>query len=46
MASKVIVIMLLMMGLCGAVFAAEAPGEAASAAEAAKEELQLNLKIF
>ncbi|MBL7187484.1 MAG: ammonium transporter [Phycisphaerae bacterium] len=45
MASKVIVIMLLMMGLCGAVFAAEAPGEAASAAEAAKEELQLNLNI-
>jgi len=45
MASKVIPILLLMMGLCGTAFGAEASGEVASAVEAAKEELQLNINI-
>jgi len=45
MRSKVIpiVLLLLMTSSCGAVFGAEASGEAASAVEAAKEELQLNI---
>ncbi|MHC4144990.1 MAG: ammonium transporter [Planctomycetota bacterium] len=45
MASKLIPVLLLMMGLCGTVFAAEASGEAASAVEATREELQLNVNI-
>ena len=45
MASKAIPIMLLILGLCGTVFGAEASGEAASAVEAAKEEIQLNINI-
>jgi len=45
MRSKVIpiVLLLLMTSSCVAVFGAEASGEAASAVEAAKEELQLNI---
>ena len=45
MASKAIPIMLLILGLCGTVFGAEASGEAASAVEAAKDEIQLNINI-
>ncbi len=47
MKSKVIpiVLLLLMMGLCGTVFGAETSGEVASAVEAAKEELQLNINV-
>ncbi|MHC4118633.1 MAG: ammonium transporter [Planctomycetota bacterium] len=40
-----IVLLLLMLGLSETVFAAEAPVEAASAVEAAKEEVQLNINI-
>jgi len=46
MASKVIpIVLLLLMGSCGSVSGAEGSGEVASAVEAAKEELQLNVNI-
>lgn len=47
MRSKVIpiVVLLLIMGSCGTVFGAEVSGEAASALEAVKEELQSNINI-
>ncbi|MCP4601631.1 MAG: ammonium transporter, partial [Proteobacteria bacterium] len=45
MPGKTIPILLLMMGLCGTVFGAEASDEAVSVVEAAKEELQLNINI-
>jgi len=40
-----IVLLLFLMGSCGSVFGAETSGEVASAVEAAKEELQLNINI-
>ena len=45
MANKAIPTMLLMMGLCGTTFAAEAAGGAASAAVPAEEQLQLNINV-
>ena len=45
MASKLIPVLLLIMGLCGTAFAAEASGEAASAIDAARQELQLNVNV-
>ncbi len=45
MASKVMPVLLLMMGLCGTIFGAESPSEANLAVDAAKEELQLNINI-
>ncbi len=45
MKNKIIVLILLLVGLSGPLFGAEAAGPEASAVEAAKEELQLNINI-
>jgi Amt family ammonium transporter len=45
MRNRTTLVLLFMMFLCGTVFGAEAPADAASAVEAAKDEIQLNINI-